>query len=188
MKPRSAKAKGTKAENDLKKDLIKAGVPHCRRQPLSGALDDFKGDVVIDARDWELKVEAKHHKTIPNYERLERHREQCDGCFVDTPGGRFYWMTHDAFLDLMSRAYGDKPPHLPCITLGMLKAGKTFKQYDTWIKGCDLLAVRPNFGDWRWWITEKLFWDICAHAAQGAFAPEPIEYDGPFDAAEEAAQ
>lgn len=169
MKARSAKQKGTKAETEVARDIQKIGVP-CRRQPLSGALSDFKGDAIIDARGWGLTVEIKHHKQIAHYERFESAREQCDGLLVDTPAGRFYWLTHETLLDLIARAYLKKAPGLPTLTLGQLRVGSRCNQYHSWIKGCDLLAVRPNHREWRWWVEESLFWRLCAAAATGEFA------------------
>ncbi len=181
MKKRSAKTKGTKFENEVKKACADAGVPNCRRQPYSGALQEFKGDVVIDTRGMDLKVECKHHKTIANYERIERHRDTCDGVLVDTPAGRFYWLTDEAFLDLLSRAYGSKPPGMPVLRLAQLKTGSALRQYDSWLKGCDLLVVKPNHRQPRWWLPEGLFWSVIVnHAAQGSYAEEEPEYDGPY--------
>ena len=46
MKPSSTKPKGNRFERELASDLADAGWLNARRQPLSGALQDFKGDVV----------------------------------------------------------------------------------------------------------------------------------------------
>ena len=61
MKPRSAKAKGTKLEKWVVDQLTNIGVP-ARKQPMSGALQDFPHDVYGELPDGRFIVEAKAWK------------------------------------------------------------------------------------------------------------------------------
>ena len=63
LKPRSAKAKGTRLEKDIAGQL--AAIPgwSARRQPLSGALIEFPSDVQAEHEELgRFLVECKNHK------------------------------------------------------------------------------------------------------------------------------
>lgn len=167
---KSAKAKGTSFETQIRKDLEEAGATNSRRQPLSGALDAFPGDVILDPQGWALQIECKHHKTISHYDRYEKARLLCDGAAIETGEGRFYWLTHDCLLDLVRRSYAGGG--LPVLRLASLKVAGSNTVFEGWRKGCDLLVVKPNHKPPRWWVPEAAFWDIANCAAQGAFTPE----------------
>lgn len=164
---KSPKAKGTAFETEIKKDLLAVGAQNSRRQPLSGALDAFPGDVVLDPQGWALGIECKHHKTISHYDRYEKARLLLDGALIETSGGRFYWLTHECFLDLVRRAY--EGGGLPVLRLASLKVKGENTVFEGWRKGCDLLVVKPNHKPPRWWVPESAFWDIANCAGQGAF-------------------
>ena len=184
MKPRSAKQKGTLGENEIRNDLQKCGVP-AHRQPGSGAFQGFPDDVVIDSRGWDLHVEVKRRVKCSAYDRYEKARDQYDGAVIDTTAGQYVWLTHDAFLRLMSRCYGELTPGLDDLSLGHKRIGTPAKQFENWRQGAHLLAIQLDRQEWRWWMPRARFWDICANAAQGSFAPQP--YDGPYTLEEDAA-
>lgn len=58
-----AKAKGTRAENEVVRLLNEAGIA-AKRQPMSGALKDYKGDVVLPNGD---AFEVKNRESIAEY-------------------------------------------------------------------------------------------------------------------------
>ena len=58
-----AKAKGTRAENEVVRLLNEAGIS-AKRQPMSGALKDYKGDVVLPDGD---AFEVKNRESIAEY-------------------------------------------------------------------------------------------------------------------------
>jgi hypothetical protein len=59
MKPRSAKAKGTRLEKEIARLLAEIGIPEARRQPGSGIYQGFDHDVRARLPDGELLVECK---------------------------------------------------------------------------------------------------------------------------------
>lgn len=171
---KSAKAKGRTHENDVAKALAEAsGIDHTRRQPGSGAIQGFKGDVLHDPRGWELSVECKHHASIPNYDRLEKARLLKDGVFVDTPAGEFYWLTDEYWLEMVARAYGRGGAGLNAPALGSLKTGRALTSFDNWMKGCDVLVVKPNHRPQRWYVPSETFWQAVNFAARAEFYIEP---------------
>jgi hypothetical protein len=167
MKPRSAKAKGSKAERDLVADILKTGCP-ARKQPLSGAISDFPGDVHIDPRGWDINVEVKHHKTIAGYERFEKLRELADCLVIDTPEGTWRWCGHGFILDLLERAYGDErtAKGIPTnIHEKAVQIKSNLKTFHGWIKGCDVLVVKPNHGEFCWFIPANFYYQLLQRAA-----------------------
>lgn len=58
-----AKAKGTRAENEVVRLLNEAGIA-AKRQPMSGMLADYKGDVILPSGDL---IEVKNRESIANY-------------------------------------------------------------------------------------------------------------------------
>lgn len=59
----ASKDKGRRAEHLVANALAEAGVP-AKRQPLSGSLLDYKGDVVLGNG---KRIEVKHRETIAGY-------------------------------------------------------------------------------------------------------------------------
>lgn len=173
--------KGYSFERELKNQLRDAGV-EMRRQPGSGAVGTranesrLQGDGLIDPWGWAKKVECKFYENPPNFKRLEQHRMEVDVLYVDTPAGRFVWTSVDFFCEQLGRAYTN--PGIVPHDFAILKAGSAFKQFDAWMKGCDLLAVKKNLCGACVWMPYPLWLDLLACAAQGAFLPEP--YDGPY--------
>jgi Holliday junction resolvase len=55
----AAKQKGSDAERELAKLLVAAGLTEAKRTPLSGALSDWPGDIVLDG----FAVECKRQET-----------------------------------------------------------------------------------------------------------------------------
>lgn len=60
MKPRSAKAKGTRLEKDIAKELRRSGLDkEAKRMPMSGSIEGFKSDIftklpfIIEAKNQE---------------------------------------------------------------------------------------------------------------------------------------
>ncbi len=67
----SAKRKGTRVENEIKKMLQHQGI-ECRRQPLSGALSDFPHDLRAVVKGYgpliiECKARKEGHKTLDRW-------------------------------------------------------------------------------------------------------------------------
>ena len=58
-----SKDKGTRAENEVVRILNEAGID-AKRQPMSGMLVDFKGDVILPGGDL---IEVKNRESIANY-------------------------------------------------------------------------------------------------------------------------
>lgn len=58
-----SKDKGTRAENEVVRILNEAGVD-AKRQPMSGMLADYKGDVILPSGDL---IEVKNRESIANY-------------------------------------------------------------------------------------------------------------------------
>lgn len=169
--PKSARAKGGRFESVVAKDLAKAtGIEDTRKQPGSGAIDGFPGDVVLDPRGWAMQIECKHHKSISGYDRLERARLTADGVMVDTPAGVFVWLDDAFFLDLMARCYGRGGKGELCPNLVTLKTGTPFKTFNNWIKGCSALVVKPNHNPPRWYLPMNVFWAAYSYAARAEFA------------------
>lgn len=59
----ASKQKGYRAEVAIVKTLQAAGI-EARRQPLSGSMNDFKGDVILPSGE---KIEVKHRESIGDY-------------------------------------------------------------------------------------------------------------------------
>lgn len=59
----ASKAKGTRAENEVVRKFNDAGIA-AKRQPMSGMLADFKGDVVLPNGD---RIEVKNRESIAEY-------------------------------------------------------------------------------------------------------------------------
>lgn len=180
--------KGYTFERELIKELEAEGVP-MRRQPGSGAVGTranesrLQGDIFVDPNGWALKGECKFYERPPNFDRLERHRAECDVLYVTGPGGAFVWMRSELFVEQIARAY--KNPGIVPHTFDTLKAGSAFKQFDAWMKGCDFLAVKKNNAGACVWMPYALWLEVLANGAQGSFVPEP--YDGPYTLEEDAA-
>lgn len=170
--PRSARQKGNAFERDVAKALAQASdCDLTRRQPGSGAIEGFSGDVVLDPRGWDMKIECKHRKQIAGYDRLEKARLLSDGVMVDTPAGVAFWLTDEFWLELVSRCYGrggkgDLRPDL--VTL---KTGTPLKTFDGWLKGCSALVVKPNHKPARWYVPDAVFWAAITYAARAEFDP-----------------
>lgn len=58
-----SKLKGTRAENEVVRKFNEAGIA-AKRQPLSGALKDYKGDVILPNGD---VAEIKNRESIAEY-------------------------------------------------------------------------------------------------------------------------
>lgn len=58
-----ARSKGTRAENEVVRKFNEAGIA-AKRQPMSGMLADFKGDVVLPNGD---RIEVKNRESIAEY-------------------------------------------------------------------------------------------------------------------------
>jgi hypothetical protein len=65
--PSSSKAKGSRIEREIVKRHLEADVP-AKKIPLSGAVEGFKGDVMIDGR---FRGEVKARKTGSGFKTLE---------------------------------------------------------------------------------------------------------------------
>jgi len=59
----ASKQKGTRAENEVVRKFNEAGIA-AKRQPMSGMLADFKGDVVLPNGD---RIEVKNRESIAEY-------------------------------------------------------------------------------------------------------------------------
>lgn len=59
----ASKAKGTRAENEVVRKFNEAGID-AKRQPMSGMLAGFKGDVVLPNGD---RIEVKNRESIAEY-------------------------------------------------------------------------------------------------------------------------
>ena len=168
IKGRSAKAKGTKGETEIVKDLKGVGVP-AHRQPGSGAFQGWPDDVIIDSHGWDCHIEVKRRAKDSAYVRYEGARDGRDCAVIDTTAGQFIWMTHEAFLRLIAQAYGRQRPGVDDMSIGYKQIGTAAKQYENWRQGAHLLAIRLDHHEWRWWMPRAFFWELVNHAAQGSF-------------------
>lgn len=170
--PRSAKAKGGKFEGVVAKALAQAtGCEDTRKQPGSGAIEGFSGDVLHDPRGWALRIEAKHHAKIANYDRLEKKRLLADVLIIDTPGGNFAWVEDGFFLDLMARAYGRGGQGEIAPSIATLTTGKALTTFENWMKDCSALVVKPNHCPPRWFMAWDVFCAAWTYAIRAEFDP-----------------
>jgi hypothetical protein len=77
---RAAKAKGYRTEHEMRKRHIIAGIP-CKRVPLSGAVEGYKDDLILDVFDG-LSVEVKARKTGKGFRQLETWQGEADVLIV----------------------------------------------------------------------------------------------------------
>lgn len=84
MKPRSAKAKGTRLEVEVVKLLEKQGI-EARRQPGSGIYPDFPHDVELKVNGKRYIVECKARKS--GFATLDRWKGQADLLVVKVDRG-----------------------------------------------------------------------------------------------------
>ena len=98
MKARSAKAKGTRLEADIVKQLTASGIT-ARRQPGSGIYQDFPHDVEARIRDRRYIIECKARKD--SFRQLDKWMGAADLLIVrcDRSSPRVY-MDWEVFLEL----------------------------------------------------------------------------------------
>jgi len=76
VKPRSAKAKGTRLEQDIAKALRNSGLDKkASRMPLSGAMDGFKSDIHTTLP---MTIEAKNQETWSPLKYMEQASRDAD--------------------------------------------------------------------------------------------------------------
>ena len=182
-----AKKKGTGFETRIAKELQEASkVQSTRRQPGSGAIDGFKGDVVLDPRGWGLQIECKHRKQVAHYERLENRRGLSDVLLIENNEGTFAWLEHGFMLDLIAQAYG----HGGVLINPRVATSNTpsaFGTFHDWLKDSHVLCLLLNNRKPRWFMEAPRFFEIVTFAARAEFKKHPKgdDYgntlDGPLD-------
>lgn len=102
MKPRSAKAKGTKLERQIVQELRDVGVD-VRRQPGSGIYADFPHDVWFRLGERRYVIECKARRE--GHRTLDRWKGAADVLVIraDRSPANVY-MTMELFLDLIASA------------------------------------------------------------------------------------
>ena len=117
MKPSSTKPKGNRFERELASDLAKAGWLNSRRQPLSGALQGFKGDVVGQPP-WygrQMRFECKSY--AKGWPKADAELHSASVLRMPRKGGECLYMSLDTFLAALDAAEKVMPGNLASLLL-----------------------------------------------------------------------
>ena len=117
MKPSSTKPKGNKFENSFASDLAGAGWLNARRQPLSGALQGFKGDVVGQPP-WygrQMRFECKSY--AKGWPKADAELASASVLRMPRKSGECLYMSLDTFLAALDAAEKGMPGNLASLLL-----------------------------------------------------------------------
>ena len=161
MKPSSRKQKGSGFERELAKAFAQLGWLDAHRQPLSGALDRFPGDVIARPP-WyyrALQFECKRYKN--GWPKADKQLESCYILRMSRPIGECWYLRLSTFFSALGAAEKSMAGNLVGLLTDSRPSLARLSMADHYLEsGNDAFVIRADHSDTRVYMTKGILLDL----------------------------